>query len=41
MIDIEKLAGIVGISGVSVGAMFTFAGIGQGVLLSYPDMSRD
>jgi cyclase len=41
MIDIEKLAGIAGISGVSVGAMFTFAGIGQGVLLSYPDMSRD
>jgi cyclase len=41
MIDIQKLAEIAGISGVSVGAMFTFAGIGQGVLLSYPDMLRD
>lgn len=41
MIDIQKLAEIAGVSGVSVGAMFTFAGIGQGVLLSYPDMSRD
>ena len=41
MSDVSKLAGIAGVSGVSVGAMFTFAGIGQGVLLSYPDMSRD
>lgn len=40
MADIRMLADVKGISGVTVGALFTFAGIGQGVLLSYPEMLR-